>query len=215
MNQEEVLRDTPYGQGSILTYTGKRFFPLEPRAEDVDPVDIAHALGAQCRYTGHTKFFYSVDEHSCLMYDYALRESDDEEFLTEILTHDYNEAYLVDLAAPVKHHVSGFGKVFKEASDRIERAIDERFGIIRNNHVRVKQLDLRIRTTEMKVLFPSEAPKEDWGEPLPVHICGWSPVEAKAQMLFRMQSLGIVKRDGKGDYFPVGADIPLTSSWYY
>ena len=39
----------------ILTATGRRF-PLDaPRPEDVDPLDLAHALGNLCRFGGHTR----------------------------------------------------------------------------------------------------------------------------------------------------------------
>lgn len=48
----------------IETYTGRKFYLLHPRPEDVDITDIAHALSNQCRYTGHTRMFYSIAEHS-------------------------------------------------------------------------------------------------------------------------------------------------------
>lgn len=47
----------------ILTFTGRRFYPLDPRPEDVCLEDIAHALSLICRYNGHSRFFYSVAEH--------------------------------------------------------------------------------------------------------------------------------------------------------
>ena len=50
----------------ILTYSGKKFWPMAPRAEDLDIVDIAHALSNNCRYTGHVRKFYSVAQHSVL-----------------------------------------------------------------------------------------------------------------------------------------------------
>ena len=48
----------------IQTFSGGRFWPLDPRPEDVYIGDIAHALSMKCRYAGHTTFFYSVAEHS-------------------------------------------------------------------------------------------------------------------------------------------------------
>jgi hypothetical protein len=44
--------------GWMQTYTGRAFWPLDPNVDDVDPVDIAHALAHLCRYGGHTKRFY-------------------------------------------------------------------------------------------------------------------------------------------------------------
>lgn len=47
------------GRGNWLqTFTGRAFYPMSPLAEDVDPVDIAHALSLICRYGGHAKNFY-------------------------------------------------------------------------------------------------------------------------------------------------------------
>ena len=51
---------------TIGTYTGGTFDILNPRVEDVRIEDIAHALSQQCRFTGHTRLFYSVAQHSFL-----------------------------------------------------------------------------------------------------------------------------------------------------
>lgn len=45
---------------SIATYTGRWFWPLDPRPEDIVIEDIAHALSNKCRFSGHTKKFYCV-----------------------------------------------------------------------------------------------------------------------------------------------------------
>jgi 5'-deoxynucleotidase YfbR-like HD superfamily hydrolase len=54
----------------IQTYSGKRFFPLDPRPEDVCIEDIAHALSLLCRWTGHVKEFY------CPTLDHKILTSD-------------------------------------------------------------------------------------------------------------------------------------------
>ena len=51
----------------LQTYTGKKFYPFDPREEEVDILDIAHALSQLCRFGGHTKEFYSVAEHCVLV----------------------------------------------------------------------------------------------------------------------------------------------------
>ena len=48
----------------IRTFTGRKFWPLSPRPEEIDIQDIAHALSLSCRWTGHTYCHYSVAEHS-------------------------------------------------------------------------------------------------------------------------------------------------------
>lgn len=58
----------------IFTYSGKKFWPLDPRAEDMGVKTIAYALSKQCRYAGHTSRFYSVLEHCLwLVVAYLLR----------------------------------------------------------------------------------------------------------------------------------------------
>jgi len=37
----------------MQTYTGKRFYPLDPKPELIYLRDIAHALALQCRFGGH------------------------------------------------------------------------------------------------------------------------------------------------------------------
>lgn len=39
----------------MITYTGRAFWPLDARPEEIDPCDIAHALSLLCRYGGHTR----------------------------------------------------------------------------------------------------------------------------------------------------------------
>ncbi len=81
----------------MQTYTGKAFWPLDPRASEVDIEDIAHALSLQCRFAGHCRFHYSVAQHSVLV-----ARALPVEIRAWGLLHDAAEAYLVDLPRPVK-----------------------------------------------------------------------------------------------------------------
>ena len=45
--------------------------PLDLRPEQIDLDDIARSLGFICRYTGRTRRFYSVAEHSVIVYEAA------------------------------------------------------------------------------------------------------------------------------------------------
>ena len=51
----------------LSTYTGKQFYPLDPREEDVDINDIVHSLSQQARFNGHSVKFYSIAQHSTLV----------------------------------------------------------------------------------------------------------------------------------------------------
>lgn len=107
----------------IETFTGRRFPLLEPRAEDIDIRDIAHALSMQVRYTGHVRKFYSVAEHCC----HVSHRVPAEDALWGLL-HDASEAYIADLSRPLKH-ASPLGPIYLEIEDRIMRAVCEHFGL--------------------------------------------------------------------------------------
>ena len=51
----------------IQTYTGRQFWPLDPRVDEIHIEDIAHSLSMRCCYGGHLTDFYSVAEHSVLV----------------------------------------------------------------------------------------------------------------------------------------------------
>jgi len=101
--QSEQRKAKPGGDW-ILTFTGKEFHPLNPSPAEVCIEDIAHALSLQCRYTGQCKRFYSVAEHSVQVAMAMPRENS--ALVLAALLHDASEAYLPDLARPVKHRAA-------------------------------------------------------------------------------------------------------------
>lgn len=86
----------------ILTFTGRRAWPLDPRSQDICIEDIAHALALTCRFTGHCREFYSVAQHSVLVSHYVSDHDGDAGLQLAALLHDAAEAYLPDLAKPIK-----------------------------------------------------------------------------------------------------------------
>lgn len=107
----------------ILTYKKKEFYPLEPRVEDIDIEDIAHALSLLCRANGHFKHFYSVGQHSinCAMEAIARGYSD--RVVLGCLIHDASEAYLADITRPVKKHL----QKYLEIEDKLQGLIFEKW----------------------------------------------------------------------------------------
>lgn len=132
----------------IRTYTGKKFWPLDPRPEDVDIIDIAHALSNQCRFTGHVKDFYSVAEHSV-----QVSFTCPEELALVGLLHDADEAYLIDLAAPVKHDPRM--SFFVECGQNILNAVFEKFGLDPKQILAVKPADKTDYERERNYLMPT------------------------------------------------------------
>src|SRR5271165_7548492 len=83
----------------IQTYTGRVMYPLDPRPEEINIIDIAHALSNLCRFTGHVRTFYSVAEHSVRVSQHC----DPKDALWGLL-HDASEAYLADMSRPMKRY---------------------------------------------------------------------------------------------------------------
>lgn len=81
----------------IETVSGRNFHIDRP---EFHVEEIAHALSMQCRYTGHTREFYSVAEHAMLVARIMQHLNLGLPF--EGLMHDAAEAYLSDIAAPWK-----------------------------------------------------------------------------------------------------------------
>lgn len=171
-------------QGAFIqTYTGIPYWPFDPRPEDVLIEDIAHALSNLCRYTGHTKKFYSVAEHSVHV-SYMVSES----YALEALMHDASEAYCSDLSRPVKQALREY-QIVEQINDTIIR---ERFGLPLEESPCVKRADNDILLIEKSALL---RPTLDWkltiSRPYPeIQIQGYSPESAKLRFLARFQELG-------------------------
>ena len=152
------------------TASGRAFYPMDPRADEVFISDIAHALANICRFGGHAREFYSVGQH-CLLVSFALappKEMDQLAAATSTigvkayrgllahgllgLLHDAAEAYIGDMVSPVKHSPQLVG--FRQVEDKIEKVIGLRFGL---NHQSfswgpVKDADRRMLFTEKRDL---------------------------------------------------------------
>lgn len=166
----------------MQTFTGGQFWPLDPRAEEIDPRDIAHALAMQCRYNGHCRRFYSVAEH-CVLLSAAVRP----ENALWALLHDAAEAYVGDMVRPLKRQMPNF----RVLEDTVLHAIAFRFDLPWPMPAEVIEADNRILRSERIELMPSE---HQWWtdalEPLPVVICGWDPGFAEEMYLARLADLG-------------------------
>lgn len=167
----------------MQTATGGVFWPIDPRPEEVDIQDIAHALSNQCRYAGHTLDFYSVAQHSVLV-----SENVDPKFALWGLLHDASEAYLSDVIRPVKPSLTNY----RALEDRLMRVICERFALPGEGVMpaEVQRVDNAILADEMASLMAF--PPKDWRLPQPplgIEILGWEPAFAKARFLARFRDL--------------------------
>lgn len=166
----------------IETFTGKQFFPNDPRPEDIDIYDIAASLSKLCRFNGHTRVFYSVAEHCVLMAQYSLNTHLGRRLALEALLHDGAEAYIGDMPKPVKD----MDPIFQEMEAKIYRAVSQKFGIPPLTTSIVKVWDVAILKTERAAVMPQS--NHTWSlpeevVPLPVTVEGWAPEVAEFRFL--------------------------------
>ncbi len=137
-----------FPKDAICTFTGKVFRPLDPDPEQICIQDIAHSLANQCRWTGHVKKFYSTAQHS-----YRVSQLCDKEDRLWGLLHDATEAYIADIARPVKRFTD-FGVGYEEIEENLMRAVCDRFGLEYQMPESVKRADDLALFAEMRDLMP-------------------------------------------------------------
>jgi len=175
------------------TFSGRKFWALDPRPEDIYLEDIAHALSMQCRFAGHCKEFLSVAQHSI---NVSLVTPPPLQLLA--LLHDAPEAYLTDVPRPLKKHLPQY----RDLEGRWLVAVCDRFNIQYTAEMKIVMLsgklppevahaDDLMLATEAHCLMQSDLLK-DWGlpmGPLSMTVQPVWPQEAKAAFLKRFLQL--------------------------
>lgn len=169
----------------IRTFTGGKFFALEPEHGDIRIEDIAHGLANSCRWGGQCKFWYPVAAHSvwCSLVV-------PQPFKLCALMHDASEGLgLADIASPFKAFLPDYRKI----EDTAMRGIADEFGFEWPMPPEVKKADMLALYHERKALFgtppsldkatiPMQALPEGWK--LPVwRYDHWTPEFAKERFL--------------------------------
>lgn len=149
-------------QHEIETFTGRFIDTQDPKPESVAIEDIAHALANTCRYSGHCARFYSVAEHAVLASKYAEFMGWDCVFQYACLHHDDAEAYLGDIARPLKPLL---GEAYKILTDQMDQAIvvglELPFGPAIFHEPEIREADNFALMAEARELLPSKG--EGWG----------------------------------------------------
>ena len=174
----------------IQVFKGGIFHVFDPRPDEIDIEDIAHALALVCRWNGHCRSHLSVAQHCVLV----SRLCPAAHRLWGLL-HDGAEAYLGDLPDPIKRVVPAF----REAEDRILRVIAEKFGLCWPMPPEVRQADKEILLAE----------KRDWVTPCRVpwtasgftaaeeRITPWTP--ERAERVFLTEFRLLTTRNARAD----------------
>lgn len=176
----------------IQTASGGRFDLAAPRAADVRMGDVAHALSNLCRFGGHVRRFYSVAQHSVLVW--RVLEHHDLEVQRAALLHDAAEAYVGDVVSPLKRRLEGY----RPLEDLVLRVIFESAGVPfpgADVWALVRGADLRALMTERRDLLP--APPVPWVEdergaaPWPEPIDPLPPIDAGSEFGDAARALGL------------------------
>lgn len=155
------------------TWTGVRFYPYDPRPEEIEFEDIAHHLSLLCRFNGAVREFYSVAQHSVIV----ARHLPPELQLWGLL-HDATEAYLGDMVRPLKLGMPQY----REAERKVEECIVKRFHLSpAQMPPEVKEMDNRVLYTERRDLLKVQRQWSQDIQPLGLAITPWSPLEAYLQ----------------------------------
>lgn len=172
----------------IMTYTGNVIDFNNLRPETINIHDIAHALSNLCRFSGMTRTFYSVAQHS-IRVSHMLPPH----LKLYGLLHDATEAYLADMPAPVKKLCPDY----QELEDRVWATIAAHFGLPAEQPALIKSMDNALLRQEFKEHFDHQPP-EAWFSDTPGIVVPWeppiSPERAEAVFLYTFGRLYVESR---------------------
>lgn len=146
----------------ITTYSKIHFVPWNPDPNQVSLVDIAHALSLLCRGNGHSRYFYSVGQHSIHCAKEAKARGFSKRVELACLLHDGSEAYLSDITRPVKQFLTQY----QDMEKRLQQVIYQHFSLsdlTDKEEEQVKKIDDILLYHEFWELFHE---KLDLGEPV-------------------------------------------------
>lgn len=177
---EQITKNVPKEElPYVLTHTGLKFRHARPEPEDIDIVDIAHALSRICRYTGHVNCkHYSVAEHSVRV-SFRVPKED----ALEALLHDASEAYCNDISRPFKR-MPGM-EAYQYYENLTSEAINKKFNL-RPEPESVQTADRRMLGTEQRDLMPGSI--IDF-EPYSEIIIPWNQWDSEYKFLSRFYQL--------------------------
>jgi uncharacterized protein len=137
----------------ILTIGGEYFDYHHPENYRFTVSGIAHALGNLCRFTGNTRVFYSVAEHSVLVSRLVPQH-----LALTALFHDATEAVLGDVASPLKALLPEY----KALEDRTWRVIAKQLLLPEVMPPEIKYADTQALLLEKEQLLPIPADQSPW-----------------------------------------------------
>lgn len=148
------------GKLGIQTHSGNKFY-FEPEDFSKNVVlisDIIHSLSQTNRFNGHSRTPYSVLHHQLLVAE-ALEKlyPDSTSLHWEGLNHDAVEAYIGDMASPLKRKIPAF----KEYETQLEEFLMPKLGVNFPFDPRVKLIDRSLLLLENEKFMPKNFEAND------------------------------------------------------
>lgn len=176
--------------------SGASFDLAEQNERQVNINDIAVALAKQCRFNGASLQFYSVAQHSCVVADALKRHGPLVQLLG--LLHDAHEAYIGDIARPVKRLIASVGayNALQDLEETIQRTIHRAFRLPEKPSKQFRDLvmmaDEAALATELRDVMAE--PDRAWklkAKPLPTPIVSWPWPRAEEKFLQKFNELSV------------------------
>lgn len=192
---------------AIWTCSDNMVEPLDMKPEMVSIEDVAYALSNQPRFTGHIKrspegFPFTVAQHSCNVARLTMRAPDTtpDEWLYG-LVHDGTEAFLSDMARPLKHY-NVFGDAYREIESGLMDAVAAHLGLNPTMPDAVKWADdvaLRVECRDlmgatMKMMYADGNADVEFFFPEPLEV--WTHEEAERRFLVLYNDIQLLRSKG-------------------
>lgn len=155
----------------IYLHNGRLVDPYEVEKYDFTAEDFIHPLALLNRYTGHTKYPYSVAEHTVL--GSRIPEVIEKGLARAFVLHDFGEALTNDIAAPLKRQMPEFVAHEERVQKHIFRCFDEPWA----NMEAINYYDKNMCQDEMAQIFsfPCDLGRQSFG--LKINFWHWSTAE--------------------------------------
>jgi len=133
-----------YTEGKIRTRSGKYLDVFNPNPDDIDILDIAWGLSGEGRFGNQLSRHYPVAEHSMMCADLAPAE-----LKFSMLMHDASDAYIGDLAGPIKKKLNEF----RQLEENLMKAIANKFGFVWPMTDEMHSIDKKVLVLEWENLM--------------------------------------------------------------
>ncbi len=172
MNAVDLMNGKIVHDGHMITASGVVVDLRDPDPDMILVEDIAHGLANNCRWNGHTRYYWSVAQHCCMMHDMAPAREE-----LKYLFHDAEEAYWGDIIKPLKNVLKELCPEIVVMMDRMRELIYEKF-CIDSPDKGVKESDTHLLKWEFENVV------EDG-----MCVCFWSPDNSKIEWLKRYKAI--------------------------